>query len=210
MIRIGVTGHRPNRLKVSEKRLQRRVRAVLKHLIAIAGKPAARGEPVLEVISPLAEGCDRIVAREVLALDQRLTAIIPFSKRDYEKTFSAPEASKEFRELWKASAERVCLKGEAKRPEAAYVAVGNVTLARADVILTIWDGKPAAGRGGAPEILQNALEWGVPIIWVHAADGRAAKSIEINPRKKPAVLDAAAKRARPVSLSALRKTLKTR
>ncbi len=168
MITIGVTGHRPNRLKVSEKKLAARVRSILKALIKAAPRSDASGTSPLNIVSPLAEGTDRIVAREALALGQKLTAVTPFATREYEKTFSSPEAAVEFRALWKASAERVNLKGIAKRPEAAYVAVGNVTLTRCDIVLTIWDGKPAAGRGGTPEILQNALEWGIPIVWVNA------------------------------------------
>lgn len=169
MISIGVTGHRPNRLKVPQKRLEARVRAVLKTLLKGAPTAALDGQPQLEIISPLAEGCDRIVAREALALGQRLTALIPFARKDYEKTFSAPDASLEFRSLWKASAQRIDLNGNPQRSSLAYLAVGDVTLARADVILTIWDGNPPAGRGGTPEILQNALDFGVPIIWIHAA-----------------------------------------
>ncbi len=169
MIRIGITGHRPNRLKVPEKRLQTRVRAVLKTLRKAAASPPVPGHPQLEIISPLAEGCDRIVAREALALGQRLTALIPFDRKDYEKTFSAPDAALEFRTLWKASAQRINVQGNPERSSLAYLAVGDVTLARSDIILTIWDGNPPGGRGGTPEILQNALDFRVPIIWVHAA-----------------------------------------
>ena len=167
-MRIGVTGHRPNRLKVPETQLRMQVRAVLKRLMKIARSDAPAGAACLEVISPLAEGCDRIVAHEALALGQQLTAVIPFARRDYEKTFSAPDAPAEFRALWNAARRKIDIKGNPKRQRAAYLAVGNVTVARADIILTIWDGKAAAGRGGTPEILQTAIDFGIPIVWIHA------------------------------------------
>lgn len=172
MIRIGVTGHRPQRLKVAEKKLTARVRGVLLGLMKAWKNASRRQGPVLDVISPLAEGTDRIVAREALGLGQRLTALLPFALSDYEATFSDSSTTKEFRQFWEAASERTELKGLASHSEASYVSVGMVTLARCDVVLTVWDGKRARGRGGTPEILQNALEWGIPIIWVHATDDR--------------------------------------
>jgi hypothetical protein len=185
MIKIGITGHRPHRLTVSEQRLARRVRGVLTSLIKAAGAARTSRSPVLEIISPIAEGTDRIVAREARALGQRLIALLPFTRRDYESTFGDATTTAEFRTLWKAADERVILGGSLNRAEAGYVAVGMVTLARSDMIITIWDGKPARGRGGTPEILQNALEWGIPIIWINAREDR--KPVLLCPRRKAKV-----------------------
>lgn len=194
-----MTGHRPNRLLLPEAKLQARVRTILESLLKVAGKSTARNKAVLDIISPLAEGSDCIVAREALALRQQLSVIIPFARRDYEKTFSTPDATAEFRALWKASAQRINLHGNPKRSAAAYLAAGNVTLSRADVILTIWDGKPAAGRGGTPEVLQNALDFGVPIIWVHAAKDIDARML-LSPARGDRLL-ALTRRRQKVSFS---------
>ncbi len=205
MIKIGITGHRPNRLKVPEKKLAARVRSVLTGLMKAASSGKSVDVPMLDIISPLAEGCDRIVARETLALGQRISAVIPFERRDYETTFGDAATTKEFRTLWKAASERTVLKGTLARAEAGYVAVGMVTLARSDLILTIWDGKPAAGRGGTPEILQNAIEWGIPIIWIHATEDRkpvlllAGKRGETVPQ-----LERLARKGRPLTVALYR------
>jgi hypothetical protein len=171
MIKIGITGHRPHRLKVPAKKLAGRVRSVLSRLVKAAMATGATG-PYLDIVSPLAEGCDRVVAHEALALAQQLSAVIPFERRDYETTFTDAATTRDFRVLWRASHERAVLKGLLTHAEAGYVAVGMVTLARADLVLTIWDGQPAQGRGGTPEILQSAIEWGIPVIWVHATEDR--------------------------------------
>lgn len=176
MIRIGVTGHRPHRLLVPERTLARRVDAVLRGLIS-ACEPA-RGSAALEIISPLAEGCDRIVARAALALGQRVSAIIPFAPRTYERTFADAGAILEFRKLWRACHTRASIAGSLDRCEIAYVAVGMATLARADAVLTIWDGGPSQGRGGAPEMIENALLWHTPVIWIDAAADRAPKLLD--------------------------------
>lgn len=205
MIRIGITGHRPNRLSVSEKKLSARVASVLLGMMKASGvKPVPR-QPCLEIISPLAEGCDRIVARQALVLGQRLTALLPFARSDYEATFSDKSTTKEFRALWQASAERTVLKGLAKHAEASYAAVGMVTLARCDVVLTIWDGKPAAGRGGTPEVLQSALDWGIPIVWIDALhDCKPVLLYSAVRSKKHRPLGRAAKQAAPLTAARYR------
>lgn len=204
MIAVGITGHRPHRLKVPQAKLARRVRSVLSGLMKTATSKGATG-PVLDIVSPLAEGCDQIVARETLALGQHLTAVIPFERRAYEATFSNPALIKDFRELWKASHERAKLKASLARPEAGYVAVGMVTLARSDLMLTIWDGKPAEGRGGTPEILQSAIELGLPVIWIHAAVDRKPTLLMAKPRGKKAVqLARVARSAKPLTAAAYR------
>lgn len=205
MINIGITGHRPHRLKVSERKLAARVRGVLKGLMAGAGASKSRSAPVLNIISPLAEGCDRIIAREALTLKQRLTALLPFARRDYETTFNDTTTTAEFRSLLKQADERVELKGSLKRAEASYVAVGMVTLARSDLIVTIWDGKPAQGRGGTPEILQNAIEWGIPIIWIDAVRGRKPMLLLAKRRGKTVPhLEGLAKRSKPLTAASYR------
>lgn len=178
MIGIGVTGHRPHRLQVPERALARRVRSVLGTLAA-----AARGGGI-EVVSPLAEGTDQIVACAALELGLPIAALLPFPRKDYEGTFDDRAATRRFRQLLASSHRRLCLGGTPRRSKAAYVAVGDVTLAQCDIVLTIWDGKPAQGRGGTPEILQNALEWDIPIVWIDAVEDRTPRIITRKARNK--------------------------
>lgn len=172
MLRIGVTGHRPHRLVVSERKLARRVSRVLSGLAGAMSSAGWSGNQFLDINSPLAEGADQIVAREALALGQRVTALLPFSRKDYEATFDDRARVAAFRALLKQAGERLQLGGRPRQAVAGYVAVGDVTVARSDLILTIWDGKPAQGRGGTPEILQNAIGWGIPVIWIDAVRDR--------------------------------------
>lgn len=212
MVVIGITGHRPHRLTVPRRRLSARIRSVLKSLVAAGAKATRRSagrsapEAVLDIVSPLAEGCDRLVAHEAQALGQHLTAILPFARGDYETTFSDAATTADFRSLWKAADKRLILSSAIARPEPGYVAVGFVTLARADIVLTIWDGKPAEGRGGTPEILQCALEWGIPIIWIHAS--KDCKPVLLRARSirgKAPQLGRVARRGVPVTAAILKR-----
>lgn len=208
MISIGVTGHRPHRLKVSERKLSGQVREVLRLLLALEAGDKAKKSAQLDVISPLAEGCDRIVAKVALDLGQRLTVLLPFSRRDYETTFSDQSHTREFRKLLKQADRRIKLGAKLTNAEAGYIAVGDVTLARADVVLTIWDGQPAQGRGGTPEILQNALDWRIPIIWIDAARDR--KPVMLMPKARRGaqpILAKVAIKAQPLTPKALRAAL---
>ena len=205
MIRIGVTGHRPHRLIVPERKLGARVEAVLEGLLRASGRQPRRRGATLDVVSPLAEGCDRIVARAALALDQRLTVLLPFPQRDYETTFAEASASAVFRSLLRRAHACTNLGGSLKRANAGYVAVGMATLACSDVVLTIWDGKPAAGRGGTPEILAAAIEWAIPVIWIDAVRDRRPVLLEAPRRSRSTPsLRSAVRRARPLTERVLR------
>lgn len=201
MIRLGITGHRPNRLQLAPRVLARRVREVLGGLVAAASEPAVTG-PVLDVQSPLAEGADQIVAGEALALGQRLTALLPMAAEDYEATFSDSALRPQFRKLLAAATATLMLECRPRNRLAAYAAVGMTTVARSDLLMTIWDGKPPEGPGGTPEIVQAALESNVPVIWIDAVRDREAVLVRAGPRDDGAACPALAvlaRQAKPIT-----------
>ncbi len=204
MIRLGVTGHRPNRLQLAETVLAARTRAVLEALIRAAPPDAA---PAVDIQSPLADGADRIVAREALALGQQVTAMLPLEIGDYEKTFADAASAVEFRDLLAKSRGRIELAARHRHRTAAYAAIGMMTVARSDLILTIWDGKEAQGQGGTPEILQVALNADVPVIWIDAVRDREPTLVRADPRVDGAAcpaLAAVARQAKPLTDAAYR------
>jgi hypothetical protein len=164
---IGITGHRRHRLKVPDRVLMQRILDVIE-LLRRAGKFTSAGS--IEIISALAEGADEIAARAALKAGCRLTALIPFKPEDYEVTFSSKAHRAVFRDLMRKADSRIVLHGSLRHANTAYVAVGIKTLDRSDFVVTIWDGEPAQGRGGTPEILQSALKRRRPIIWISATD----------------------------------------
>jgi len=79
---VGVTGHRA--LPVAEEpALERAVAAVFSRL-----QTTRRGRPIL-LISPCAEGADRLVARVGLAQGWPLLVLMPMPRRLYERDFIA-------------------------------------------------------------------------------------------------------------------------
>src|SRR5215471_1417396 len=169
-LRVGITGHRRHRLRVPDDALMQRILDVIE-LLRRACKLRSAGH--IRIVSALAEGADEIAARAALGAGCHLTALVPFRPKDYETTFSSRGHTAVFRDLLRKADERVILSGSLRDANAGYVAAGLETLDRSDVVLTIWDGAPAQGRGGTPEILQCALERRLPIIWIDATKDRA-------------------------------------
>lgn len=178
-LRIGVTGHRREGLQEADTgRLRDRVREVLQLVRRNAaevqghttGLPAANA-PLVQVISPLAEGTDRVVAAEALDLGFELCCPLPFERGEYERDFPTDESREEFRTLLgRASIVRE-LAGSRDHPEReleAYEAVGRAVLRECDVLLAVWNGEAPRGRGGTGQIVDEAAQLRIPVVWIHS------------------------------------------
>ena len=129
----------------------------------------------LRLISALAEGADRLAAREAIRLGAELDVVLPFPREDYEKDF--PDAVADFREL--LSMARVFTldgfrDGGAAQTE-SYEAAGRFVVGNCDLLLAVWDGARARGRGGTAEIVSYAIRVGVPVWWIDANGEADAK-----------------------------------
>lgn len=166
------------------------------HEVLALLKPNGRsGAGTVEIVSALAEGADTLVARAALATGSRLRVLLPFAPDDYETTFSDKSHKGEFRKLMREADACVSLKGSLRRSEAGYEAVGLATLDHSDMVLTIWDGGAAQGRGGTPDILHAALARRLPVIWISATEDRAPRLVRAGARGPIPRLDRAARKA---------------
>jgi hypothetical protein len=126
--------------------------------------------PTFRLLSPLAEGADRLVAEAALPLGCRLESPLPFAQADYEADFPATVAT--FRALLAQAEHKLELDGGRGDDEAAsYDAVGRYVVRNTDLLIAIWDGRPAAGRGGTGDIVRFAVRAGVPVWWLPADGG---------------------------------------
>jgi len=161
LIRIGVTGHR---ILAEHHKIDRGVEEVLGRV-----EQLCPGES-LTVMSALAEGADRIVARRVLARPgTRLVVALPLDESDYIRDFASEESRAEFSSLLEL-ASKIERMPPAPAREQAYEAAGEYVLNNSDVLLTIWDGRPALGRGGTADIVSRARVRKLRIAWVHAGN----------------------------------------
>ncbi|MXP27665.1 hypothetical protein GRI58_02365 [Porphyrobacter algicida] len=170
-----MTGHRPPRLKVDQfPRIERELAAVFGQLNILLGDLHrthgalyASQDPRIELVSPLASGSDSITARVALQVGAQLDASLPFSPSTYQADFD-PEENEQFESLVAQATRVLALPGEDYERSEAYRAVGLLNMAQCDLLLAIWDGKPAQGIGGTPEIIADAVASGVPVLVIDA------------------------------------------
>lgn len=170
-LRIGVTGHRS--LRDSEL-VRNNINRVLDWLeVAMVGVPYK-----LIVVSPLAEGTDRLVAHAVLARrpfdgegKAQLEAILPLPVADYRQDFETPESQAEFGALLERANVVQTDAAPSRDRAAAYAWAGEATVRACDVLIAVWDGKPSRGQGGTGDIVAHARRLGRWMFWIHAETG---------------------------------------
>jgi hypothetical protein len=156
---IGVTGHRS---LVEDPRLVQQLREVVQRIRRLPPRSSATSVR-LGVVSPLAEGADRLVAREILRLEgSALEAALPLPPEQYVGDFTTQASRTEFGKLLR-EANMVTVLAAGGNREEAYLRVGQYVVDRCDVLIAIWDGQPARGQGGTAEIVQRARQRGVPM-----------------------------------------------
>jgi len=168
---VGVTGHRLDSISAEAwPHVGRRLAEALDLLGAEARALAAReaamfanAPPAFTLVSPLADGADQLAAEVGLARGFRLQAILPFERGLYREDFS-PEGRERLDDLLARAGCVLELPGARSDSANAYVQAGRATVAHCDLLIAVWDGLPARGRGGTGEIVDLALARGTPII----------------------------------------------
>jgi len=167
-LRVGVSGHRePPKLSADalapirasiEQILGTISAAVRKQTDAVAVQ-FARGRDQLSaeggiahahltIVSSLAEGADHIVAEAGLAAGLTLESVLPFAKDEYVKHFATVESRAKFDELLGSASSVFILDGSAEDRPRAYETAGLIMLHNIDLLIAIWNGQEADGRGG--------------------------------------------------------------
>jgi hypothetical protein len=193
---LGVTGHRLTRAATAEdggaaprpfdiasvaKALEAAFAAAAAGLAAIGAEARAsfsEAPPIMTLISSLAEGADRIAARAALDAGFALDVVLPCPAPIYAQTF-VDDASREAFASLSARARATLilpLAGDSAAPlderlPATFEAAGLTMLAQSDILVAVWDGKPADGRGGTGQIVEEAARRGAPVIVVDPKDG---------------------------------------
>ncbi|WP_294171865.1 DUF4231 domain-containing protein [uncultured Sphingomonas sp.] len=134
----------------------------------------AHDPPCFTLVSPLAGGADQMAA--LLAVEQgwELQAVLPLPSDDCARL--EPEAADRLQQLLARSRCVLELPGDPASPIDAYVMAGRATVAHCDLLIAVWDGLPARGRGGTAETVELALTRGTPILHI-PPDGTAPATL---------------------------------
>lgn len=152
MNRIGITGHRS---------IPPEARA---HVLAGLRSALCGLDGTTEALSSLAVGADQLFAGLALSCGAELTAVIPSG--DYEACFDNAADLARYRLLRSRAAQEVRLDYPHSTDE-AYYAAGAYIADHCDLLLAVWDGRPARGLGGTGDIVTYARARGRPVtvIW---------------------------------------------
>jgi hypothetical protein len=159
---IGVTGHRDLRPE-ARGAIAAQVREVLLHF-----KTAYPNTPLI-LLSPLAEGADRLVAEVALesGIGANLMAPLPMLRAEYERDFETADSRAEFGRLLDAASHRLelptppgvgqaQLRNETAARQDQYLAVGEFIARHCEVLIALWNGKPGQ-RGGTADVVALKL-----------------------------------------------------
>ncbi|MGQ0430231.1 MAG: hypothetical protein ACT4UQ_09885 [Gammaproteobacteria bacterium] len=124
-------------------------------------------------VSSAAAGGDLLFARAAQGLGMAWEALLPLAQAEFQKDFGADDWREA--EGLLATAESVTvLEGNAEREE-AYLDCGIETVNACDLLIALWDGEPARGRGGTAEIVNYARELGKPMIVIDPDSGASRR-----------------------------------
>jgi hypothetical protein len=193
ILRVGVIGHRLDKLTGADLGILRaNVRHELEGLMEVVnqipdgnGNGNGNGEPIFtagfhpfQLISSLAEGADRIVATEATELGFALQCPLPFASNEFEQDFgchpslSRADSVREFHDLLDRHTTVVLELDGAHDPKevrhASYAAAGRILLNHSTILIAIWDGQVQSGAGGTGQMVAEALEQEIPIIWIRS------------------------------------------
>jgi len=148
-MRIGITGHQ----RLPDEAAWAWVRTSLLTLLESAES--------LTGLSSLAVGADQLFAEIVLALNGKLTVVIPFD--DYETRFT--EGREEFKSLLSRAADVVRLQ-RAQSDEESYYQAGRWIVDHSDWLMAVWNGLPSRGWGGTADVVAYAHKVGKHVVQI--------------------------------------------
>ncbi|MBG1233909.1 hypothetical protein [Aestuariivirga litoralis] len=179
-INIGISGHRPNKLDKAGHNLVAQKFSDLAAMIDAEVRTITKGDegrfydgaaPLIRMVTGLAEGSDRLVLAH-MPESWQFEAVLPLPREDYAKDFKGA-ARTEFTALLKKAVSVTELSSGGRERNESYAAQGEFLIRQVDLLVAIWDGKQADGKGGTGEIVSKALDAGVAVIWINPKPGEA-------------------------------------
>ncbi len=150
-MKVGITGHQ----RLEDASGWDWVKMEMDNFLAKLRRP-------LVGITCLAEGADSLFAELVLQHGGSLEAVVPFP--EYELLLPAHQRNR-YRALLDAASVITVLEKRRSKQE-SYFAAGKKVVDATDLLLAVWDGKPAKGLGGTADIVKYARQELKPVIHV--------------------------------------------
>jgi hypothetical protein len=156
---IGFSGHRDLQDQAKSREILRKALAEWK----------SRVPGIVYAVSSAAAGGDLLFGETCQELNIPLRVLLPFSAQQFRADFDE--------ETW-ARAEQVFAKaltvevlGKTGTPEELYYQCGIETVQQCNLLIALWDGGPAKGKGGTADMVQLARRRGRVVLWIDSNTG---------------------------------------
>lgn len=159
-LRIGVSGHQQIGDELTVEFVSQQLHELLSKFQHLRGE---YGQNVI-AYSALAIGTDRLFVKVALELGIPVEAIIPCSR--YEEIYDSPEVREEYHSLL-ARCKQVHGLPYQECSEDAYLAAGHWIVDHSDLMILVWNGYPAGGKGGTADIASYARLVRCPFIHIN-------------------------------------------
>ena len=159
---VGITGHRDlceNEIDLLSEKIREVFRFLRKHY----------PDTPLLLLTPLAEGADRLAAKAALSEKIDYIAPLPLPKAEYLKDFSTQELKDEFNDLFGKARDRFelpILEGNTAENIAEYgpnrdrqyALVGAYIARHCHILIALWDGNDLNKVGGTSQVVKFRIE----------------------------------------------------
>jgi 8-oxo-dGTP pyrophosphatase MutT (NUDIX family) len=160
VFRIGFSGHQ----QLGDEATMAFVSQSLRELLTTYREQARQRNQELLVYSALAPGADQLFIKTAQELDIAIEAVIPCAH--YEEIFTSTEALNDYHQLLARCRQIQQLPAETRSDE-AYLEAGQWIVEHSDLLILVWNGYPAGGRGGTADVASYARVSRRPFIHVH-------------------------------------------
>ncbi len=187
-VHVGICGHRfphaeESAIKDSIRFVLAKVKQVTEELLAdkkYATYFTKKDEPVFRMISPLAEGADRMAAKVAVEMGYELQVVLPMARDEYVKTFKEVKTDAlvcplpdQFEGLldkasaiYEISAANYDRRSENSVKGYAYSDAGRVMLNHSDLLIAVWDGKDTGFIAGTNATIDMAMSSHIPVVHI--------------------------------------------
>ena len=151
-MKLGITGHQDIPPFAEDA-----IRQTLRRLLEETPDP-------ITAVTSLAEGADQMFAGLTLDRGGRLHVVVPCQR--YDEAFATTAGARTFT-LLLARATDIETLSFPEPSEEAFWAAGRRVVELCDLLLAVWDGEPARGKGGTADVVEYARNRGVEVevIW---------------------------------------------